>query len=679
MIMKSVLFLLPLSLWAQAGLRPPATPLITHDPYFSLWSMTDELTADDTRHWTESPQPIGGILRVDGKPFRFIGVDADGDDVATPAMKQMSRTVTPTRTIYEFEAAGLALRLTFLTPAFAGDLDVLSRPLTYVIWNVRSVDGKPHSVAVYLDATSEMAVNSLDQDVYWSRVRAGGVSALRVGSVGQKILSRSGDHLRIDWGYFYLALPPGLGANLASGTPSMQRQFEGTGKLPESDLLDLPSRYRRDCVTLAAAWTIPHLDARPVERWAMMAYDDLYSIQYLDRNLRPWWRRSGMGIGELLQTSAAEFEALRQRAVDYDRVLTTRLIKAGGERYAGIAVLAYRQALAGHKLVADIDGTPLYFSKEISSNGCIATVDITYPSAPLFIALSPRLMRAMLEPILQYSSLARWRFPFAPHDIGQYPLANGQRYGDGEKSEDGQMPIEESGNMLILAAALAKAEGSAALAERYWPVLTKWAAYLREKGMDPENQLSTDDFAGYLAHNANLSIKAIVALGAYAQLAGALKQPAVEKDYIDAARSMAVRWCEMARDGDHYRLAFDRPGTWSQKYNLVWDRALGLNLFPKEVAATEMAFYRRAQNKYGLPLDSRETYAKVDWLVWTATLTGDRSDFDALIDPLFNLLNETPSRVPMTDFYYTTDGRHRKYRARPVVGGVYMPLLNPVQ
>jgi len=222
---------------------------------------------------------------------------------------------------------------------------------------------------------------------------------------------------------------------------------------------------------------------------------------------------------------------------------------------------------------------------------------------------------------------------------------------------------------------VAQAEGNADFAKKHWALLTAWAEYLREKGMDPENQLCTDDFAGHLARNTNLSVKAIVALAAYGRLASMLGLQDVAARYQAVSHDYAKKWVEMAGDADHFRLAFDRPGTWSQKYNLVWDRILGLNLFPPEVARKEIAYYKTRQNKFGLPLDNRETYTKLDWIFWTATLAERQEDFEALTDPVFNFLNESPSRVPMTDWYWTIEGKQRGFQARSVVGGVFIKML----
>ena len=289
--------------------------------------------------------------------------------------------------------------------------------------------------------------------------------------------------------------------------------------------------------------------------------------------------------------------------------------------------------------------------------------------------MNPQLLRGSVEPILKYASMQRWPFSFAPHDLGTYPLANGQVYGGAENNEVNQMPVEESGNMLILVAALAHIEGTPDLAQKYWPVLTKWAEYLRDKGLDPENQLCTDDFAGHLARNANLSLKAIEALGGYAQLCELTGRKADATRYRATALDYAKRWMQMAADGDHTVLAFGKPGTWSQKYNLVWDRILGLNLFPPDVARTEIAHYKTKQNQYGLPLDNRADYTKLDWLFWTATLAESDTDFRALIAPTWKWAQETPSRVPMTDWYMTTDGKQKGFQARSVVGGLFMKML----
>jgi len=101
------------------------------------------------------------------------------------------------------------------------------------------------------------------------------------------------------------------------------------------------------------------------------------------------------------------------------------------------------------------------------------------------------------------------------------------------------MPVEESGNLLLLMAAIAQLEGQADFAGLYWARIEQWAEYLKSKGFDPENQLCTDDFAGHLAHNVNLSAKAICGLGAFAKLCELRGDKAKAAEYAKLAKEFA--------------------------------------------------------------------------------------------------------------------------------------------
>ncbi len=663
----------------QQQVRPPATPLITHNPYFSIWSDTDKLTDSPTVHWTGKPQPITGLVRIDGHPFRFMGRDPRG----LPAMEQTSLEVTPTHTRYSFNAAGVQLDLIFFTPTILSDLDILSRPVTYISFTAKSSDASPHEVSVLLDVDPLIAVDAAGENVTFSRNNTETQTVLSVGSRDQRILNRSGDDLRIDWGYFHLSVPKDEQSTSAI-TQNATRTFATTGQLPTADDMEQPQTVGRNDAHLATELPMGEVSATPVTRHVLVSYTEGFAIQYLERNLRPWWQRNGETVPAMLDAAEREMPALEKRGADLDATLTADLTRTAGAKYANLCILAYRQAWAAHGFVADLDGEPLVFGKENFSNGSIGTVDVLYPASPLFLFFNPVLLEAELRPLMEYTALPnRWRFPFAPHDLGTYPLANGQTYGGGEKTEENQMPVEETGNMLLMVDAVARAgvngQPNTRLAAQFWPKLTQWAEFLKAHGLDPENQLTTDDFAGHVTHNANLALKAIDALEAYADLARLLGKDAVARDYSKTAHAYALKWIDLDKEGDHYKLAYDSPNTWSQKYNLVWDQLLGYNLFPKSVRESEIAFYKTKLNKYGLPLDSRKDYTKLDWSIWTATLASDPADFNAIMDPIALWINETPTRVPLTDWYDTKNGKQIGFQARSVVGGVFIKALSDKQ
>lgn len=812
----------------KVTLNPPAMPLITIDPYTSIWSFGGQLNMDATRHWTGQPQQLNGLIRVDGRTFRFMGnpsfasktivpsaqrqtyqaryatdkpnsdswfepdfddsewstgegsfgsrasdhtkwttpdiyvrrdfmldsvpdglllVDAiqndsyelfiNGERVAnvagvspdyrlTPTHRKSSellrkgknviafhcqnfagpgfvdvglveerllnyqpatqtgRRMTATQSEYTFVVAGVELTVTFLAPLLMNDLDVLSRPVQYITYRVQATDGKPHDVQVYTDASADIAVNSPDQVVTWRRGRAnrtGGpkLDYMSVGTVEQKVLGRKGDDVRIDWGQLYVASAVEANTSRRIGSlASTLNQFEREGRV--TDLHEQMPRLVNDSSglayrpVLATSMALGSVTSQAVERHLLIGYDDVKSIEYFGKPLNAWWRRDGkMTIQQALLNADSDYSKLKSQCDAFDEQLYADALKAGGATYAELCVLGYRQAIAAHKLVAGPDGEAFFFSKENFSNGSIGTVDVTYPSAPSFLLYNPLLLKGMMEPIFQYSESGKWTKPFAAHDVGTYPLANGQTYGE-------DMPVEECGNMLILTAAIAAVEGNASYAKQHWPVLTTWVDYLLKEGFDPANQLCTDDFAGHIARNANLSVKAIMGIASYGYLAGRMGDKAREKEYLDIARDLARKWMKLADangdgSGDHYSLTFESPGTWSQKYNLVWDKLLGLDIFPREVAQKEIAYYLTKQQPFGLPLDSRKTYTKSDWIVWTATLADRPADFTALIAPVLRFANESPDRVPLNDWHETTDGTKVGFQARSVVGGYYIKLL----
>lgn len=625
-------------------LRAPATPLITIDPYFSVWSFKDELNDGETVHWTGKPNAVTGVLQLDGREYLFMG-----DRKNMGKMAQTGCEINAMSTIYTFTVESVELKLIFTSPLLLDDLKVMSRPVSYLKAEVRSLDSRPRNVRINLYVSDDLCVNNRNE-----RETGGELLAMenvmvcaRMGSTSQQVLNRAGDDVRIDWGYFYLA------AKYGCPEICIRKQGEAT-ELEASAVLDTAGQNH----ALFA-----------------FAYDDIYSIQYFGQNLKGFWTRESEDIKEIIGRAFDQYDDIMRRCSLFSEELYNRAAASGGSKYAELLLLAYRQVIAAHKLCADKDGELLFISKECFSNGCAATVDVTYPSIPMFLLYNPELVKGMLRPVFKYAASDVWCHDFAPHDAGTYPLLNGQVYGGGTNLED-QMPIEECGNMLVTVAALSLAGGSFDFAAEYLPLLKQWAEYLIRNGADPENQLCTDDFAGHLAHNCNLAAKAVMGIASFGIIMENLSGSEESRVYYNTAREMAKSWTERAVNEDGtFRLTFDKPGTFSMKYNLIWDRIFKTGLFPEEVLDAELKSYFRHINTYGMPLDNRAAYTKSDWLVWSAALMPGKSDFEKMIEPLWKAYNESESRVPMSDWYDTLTAKQVGFQHRSVQGGLFIKLL----
>jgi len=583
--------------------------------------------------------------------------------------EQKSVDVLATNTYYTFGCGPVDLDVVFTAPMLIDDLDLLSMPINYISTQVRSTDGKAHSVQLYLSSSTRMAVDNENQPTVSKYIVSDGISAVRTGTIDQPILNKTGDGICIDWGYFYL---PAVNGDVTIGSLRETRDaFVENGKF--ADNLNGKDENGLRAYKVSEQPDLAYLhDYGTVEKsqsFAMMGYDEVQDIEYMYHRYKAYWAHEGeVTITQAFREMKMRYTEIMSRCRQLDKRIYEDGMAVGGKQYAEILSGSYRHVIAAHKLFQDEDGNLLFFSKENNSNGCVNTVDLTYPEAPLFLVYNPELEKAMMTSILEYSYSGRWTKPFAAHDLGTYPKADGQVYG-------GDMPLEEAGNMLTLAATLCKLDGNTSYVDKYWDVLTTWADYLSENGQDPENQLCTDDFAGHWPHNCNLSLKAIFGVAGYGLMAQMKGDAETGDKYLARAKEMAQKWEEMALEGDHYRLAFDKENTWSQKYNMIWDKLWGTHILSDQVFENEIQYYLTVQNKYGLPLDCRRDYTKSDWIMWTAGMSPDQETFEKFVGPVYTYINETKSRVPISDWSDTKTANMVGFKARSVIGGYWMRVL----
>lgn len=674
----------------------PAYPLFVKDPNFSLWSEGELLNESHVKTWWGGEKRIYGLLRTGGKVYCFLGKGEDWKNCGVEPAKQAALSVTAFSTDYEFRAGEARLKLRFVSPLPPDDWELFSLPVCYMEYELEGVkEGEGAELSVFVSqelafhgpacgATGGGAAGSEAGGVRGGVMVLDGFESAFMGRRRQLPLSLHGDALGADWGYFYLAGERGCfldEADLAAYLAGGGTDFTCRG---EERYIGALCREARGAV--------------------LLGYDDRVSIDYFGELLKGYYLEKHT-ITEALEYVYHRRGQIEEKLAAFDRDLRKRCEPYGGE-YLDILYASLRQSAAAHKLVRSREGEILFLSKECCSNGCIATVDVSYPSIPLYLLYDTELVKGMMRPILKFAKMPVWPYDFAPHDAGTYPACCGQVYGLKTKGEgrlgrlpkerqeethfplyllpagsdiyeeEEQMPVEECANMLILFLACYHFDGDIRFFAGEAPLAGRWVEFLARFGLRPENQLCTDDFAGHLKNNVNLAIKAAVGIAAYARLAGAAGDGEAEARYRGIAQEFADRITAFGEKYGHLPLTWDSDGsTFSLKYNLAFDKILGLNLFSQEVREREVDCCLERLGRFGTPLDNRAGYTKSDWLLWMASLTESGEKRRKLVAAVAAFLRESPDRAPFVDWYESESGKMMGFRARSVQGGCFALLL----
>jgi hypothetical protein len=469
-----------------------------------------------------------------------------------------------------------------------------------------------------------------------------------------------------DWGQLYLAT--GTSAQVTAGpAAALRAAFAAGSRLPAPAT---PPILATDLPAVAAVFNLSVSGASSTTTQTLvLAYDTRVAVRWFGKDLLPLWTHYHSTAAAMASAALDEQASVRAAAEAFDMMEVAKYNRLGGAKYAALLSLAYRQTYASTELVWNPEAnTHWMFLKEMSDND-LSTMDVIFPASPLFIYANPELAYSLLVPILEVSSNGS-NVPFCPHDLGTFPVAT--------HNTMESMPLEETANMLLMLTAIAQRRGEdvSFIAARFWPLLSTWADYLVGTAENPAMQACTDDFMGSLAHNANLALKGQLAIAAYGQLRAMAGDNDAAKNYTAIAKTYAAFFLKHADDGNHTRLAYDQPNTWSTKYNLVWDRILGLSLFPPELARKEVAFYSTKMEAFGLRLDERKDITKTDWFMWSGALDDSaHGTYSTLVvDKVFAMLEADESGVPVNDCYNTTTGQ-AYWGDRACVGGFWAKVL----
>lgn len=523
----------------------------------------------------------------------------------------------------------LQVILSFLSPITPTSTARQSIPAAYLTIYVEGT----FDLNVFLDVNGQWVSGKRDSELVWGLVHQepiDSIPGLKTWTVQRRVeqvFTETND--QSEWGQLRFTGPED--ARHESGKSSELRQrFARTGTLQNQN----DPRFRRifedepifafaksfnmtSSNSSSALFTFAHIQD-PVTQFA--------SARGLT-HMRPLWESFYRGGRDnLIQIHYADFENTKALADSYSEQLRIDAYKSGSSNYVDIVALSARQVM-GATSFSGTPENPLLFLKEISSNGNTQTVDVIFPAFPFFLYTQPKWGAYLLEPLLEHQLSGQYPNKYSMHDLGAH-FPNFTGHADGN---DEYMPLEECGDMLIMALSLINSliydspdtaqsiwstvgskprpsvpdenvfaltnlgtvdgislidehlrggtqgvEDAKQWVSRSYNLLLQWTSYLEKYSLEPENQLSTDDFAGWLPYMTNLALKGIIGIKAFSEIAALLDKPDVAKTYRNISNTYVAKWegFGMSPDDSHAKLAYHWYGSWTTLYSLYSDAQL---------------------------------------------------------------------------------------------------------
>ncbi|KAL1902968.1 hypothetical protein Sste5346_000880 [Sporothrix stenoceras] len=667
-------------------LRPPAIPLAVRSPYLSTWLNGDSgglLPGNWPRFWAQVfDQTTGwqGFIRVDNVTYNWMG-GATSPNVVT----QTAFEYTATKSTFTFDVDGkVTLTATFLSPVHPTDLLQQSMQFSYLQASVESADGDHHEVQVYSDISGEWAGADTQQAINWSNGLNDGLAFHKFTLTKNTVFAEASDMAL--WGNWYYGTAANAGVTYRTGCPDTdtREMFINNGRLDNT----IDTTFRSigdDWPVFAFARDFGSvLDEQNVLFTVGLAQDQVINFQGNSTSpeaLTALWSTVYTSAEDALSAFYFNWDIETHDAQLLDSKIHNDAFDAGGQDYASLTTLAVRQVF-GSLQVAHGSRQNYLFLKEISSDGDIQTVDVIFPAHPIFLYLNPELLKLLLDPLFENQESGHYPNPWSIHDLGFFPNAVGFPNGNDEA-----MPVEECGNMIIMTLAYAlRAKDSDYLA-KHWPLLNQWAQFLVNDSLIPDYQLSTDDFAGALANQTNLALKGIIGVRAMSEIAGLsgiVNANQISEQYLNTSMQYVQTWAGLgvnnASDPPHTTLAYNEPDSHGLLYNIYADKLLGLDFVPDWVYDMQSNFYGTIMENYGVPLDTRHSWAKSDWQCFAAAVAAPdvRSQIH---EHLVRFVEGTPTNRPLSDLYDAITGEFPTggptFINRPVLGGFFALLALP--